>query len=307
VARQSNALNVQSLDLLETTVPQRKRKKGKPNLALIVGCSITAFIFLILIITPWIAPYNPATQDLANRLQGPSAEHWLGTDQLGRDLFTRILYGGRFSVTIAAVALLISAGLGTLLGVIAALRPGAIDETITRIADVLMSFPEMVVAMLVVAILGPNEWTLILALCIGGWTPFARLTRGVASEVNARGFIEAAHALGSSQSSIIFRHILPNSMSPLLAHGALRFGHKLITVGALSFLGLGVQPPSADWGAMLSEAREYMTSAPGLVFYPGLAVFITALGVTLIGQGLNSPRSGAGRKKKNRSAKQNGV
>ena len=297
---------LQSREAIERVLvagPAKPRaRRSRANVALITGSTLTILILVTLLITPWIAPYDPAAQDLANRLQGPSAAHWLGTDQLGRDLFSRLLHGGRFSVTVASIALLISAAIGTLLGVLAALKPGPVDEVITRVSDILMSFPEMIIAMLVVAILGPSEFSLVLALCLNGWTPFARLTRGVASEINARGFIEAAHALGSSQSTIIFRHVLPNSMSPLLAHGALRFGHKLITVGALSFLGLGIQPPAADWGAMLSEAREYLTTAPNLVFWPGLAVFVTALGVTLIGQGLNTRRKTTAKRTKKQPA-----
>lgn len=265
--------------------------RARQPVPLVVGSIVLGIILILLVLTPWIAPHEPATQDLSNRFAGPSADHWLGTDQLGRDLLTRILYGGRFSVTVAAAALVLCATLGTLLGVVAALNRGALDEVITRVADVLLAFPEMIVALLVVAILGPSSGTLVFALVIAGWTPFARLARGVAAEVNSRDFIEAAHALGSSRSHVIFVHVLPNSMSPLLAHSALRFGHMLITVGALSFLGLGVQPPNADWGSMLADAQPYMTQSPGLVIYPGLAVFVTALSVTLMGQGLNTRRN----------------
>lgn len=266
----------------------RSRVPGsKRPLSLTIGVTMLATVVVILVLTPLIAPYDPAQQDLVQRLQGPSSEHLLGTDQLGRDLLTRIMYGGRFSVTIAAAALVLSATIGTALGVIAAISGKAVDEIITRIADVLLAFPEMIVAMLIVAIFGPSQTTLVIALVIGGWTPFARLARGIAMEINAREFIEAARALGCSRSFIVSRHVLPNARSPLLAHAALRFGHMLITVGALSFLGLGVQPPDADWGAMLAEAQPYMTSQSGLMVFPGLAVFLTALSVTLIGQGLN--------------------
>lgn len=257
-------------------------------LALLIGSTMLTVIVVVLLLTPWIAPHDPATQDLLRRLEGPSSTYWLGTDHLGRDLFTRILYGGRFSVTIAAVALVLASTIGTVLGVAAAIYRGPFDELVTRVADVLLAFPEMVVAVLIVAIMGPSQGTLVFALVIAGWTPFARLARGVAIEISAREFVEAARALGCSMPFIIFRHVMPNAMAPLLAHAALRFGHMLITVGALSFLGLGVQPPDADWGAMLSEAQPYMTRQTGLMVYPGLAVFVTALSVTLIGQGINS-------------------
>lgn len=257
---------------------------------LTLGVFILGAVLLILLVTPLIAPHDPAAQDLANRLQPGGGEHLIGTDQLGRDLLTRVMYGGRFSVTIAAITLAICAVFGTLLGFLCARRRGVLDEVVMRVSDVLLAFPEMIVAMFIVSILGASEVTLIVALVIGGWTPFARLARGVALEIEGKDFIEAARGLGCSTRFIVLRHVLPNALSPLLAHAALRFGHKLITVGALSFLGLGVQPPAADWGSMLADAQPFMTRAPWLVLWPGLAIFVTALSVTLIGQGLNTKR-----------------
>ena len=247
-------------------------------------------VVAVIALTPWIAPHDPAVQDLANRLQGPSSRHWLGTDQLGRDVLSRLMWGGRFSVSIAAVTLVITATLGTLVGIVCARVKGAFDEVVMRVSDVLLAFPEMIVAMFLVSIVGAGYGTLVLALVIGGWTPFARLARGLALEINSRDFIEAAESLGFSRRFIVLRHLLPNASGPLLAHASLRFGHKLITVGALSFLGLGVQPPAADWGSMLAAGLPYMTRSSGLVVFPGLAIFVTALSVTLIGQGINVRR-----------------
>lgn len=257
---------------------------------LVAGGVVLGVVVVVLLLTPWIAPSDPAQQDLTQRFAGSSSAHWLGTDQLGRDLLTRLMYGGRFSVTIAGITLAISAVLGTLLGILCARVRGAFDEFLMRVCDVLLAFPEMIVAMFVVSILGASKTTLILALAVGGWTPFAKLARGVALEVDARGFIEAARALGCSRRFIVLRHLLPNSLNPLMAHAALRFGHKLITVGALSYLGLGVQPPAADWGSMLATAQPFLSQAPHLVVYPGLAIFVTALSVTMIGQGINARR-----------------
>ena len=276
----------------QPTTPRTRRRwslRGQP-LSLVIGVSVFTAVVVLLAITPLIAPHDPATQDLTNRLAGSSSEHWLGTDQLGRDELSRLLYGGRFSVTIAAITLAICAVTGTLLGILCARVRGALDEVVMRICDVLLAFPEMIVAMFVVSVAGANPVSLVVALVIGGWTPFAKLARGVALEVDARSFIEAARALGCSRRFIVMRHLLPNSLSPLMAHGALRFGHKLITVGALSFLGLGVQPPDADWGSMLAAAQPYLSTHPTLMIYPGLAIFITALSVTMIGQGINSKR-----------------
>jgi peptide/nickel transport system permease protein len=262
--------------------------------SLLVGVTVFGFVLVALILTPWIMPLDPAAQDLARRLAPGSAEHLLGTDQLGRDVLSRLMDGGRFSVSIAAIALAICAVSGTLIGIVCARRRGRFDEFVMRVTDVLLAFPEVIVALFLVAVLGANYLTLILALVIGGWTPFARLARAITLEIDSRDFIEAARALGCSPRFIVFRHVLPNALSPLMAHAALRFGHKLITVGALSYLGLGVQPPDADWGSMLADAQPYLTSTPGLVIYPGLAIFVTALSVTLIGQGINARRNRRG-------------
>ena len=258
--------------------------------SLSVGTLLLAAVVVVLLLAPWIAPHDPTAQNLAGRLAPSDGAHLLGTDQLGRDVLSRLMDGGRFSVSIAALTLAISAVTGTLIGIVCARRRGALDEFVMRLTDVLLAFPEIIVAMFLVAVLGTNYVTLVLALVIGGWTPFARLARGLALEIESKDFIEAARALGCSPSFIVVRHVLPNAMSPLLAHAALRFGHKLITVGALSFLSLGVQPPDADWGSMLADGQPYMTRSPGLVVYPGLAIFVTALSVTLIGQGISRRR-----------------
>jgi len=251
------------------------------------GVVLLATIVLILLLTPWIAPYDPAAQDLPNRLAGPSAEHWLGTDHLGRDVLSRLMWGGRFAVTIAAITLVICAVTGIVIGALAARRGGWLDELVMRTVDVLICFPDVVIALFLIAIFGTGYGTLIAALTITGWTPFARLMRGLALEINAKDYVEAAEILGSPKTYIVFRHLIPNAIRPVLAMGFLRFGHKLITVGALSYLGLGVQPPDSDWGAMLLDAQPYMERAPLLGILPGAAIFLTALSVTMIGQGID--------------------
>jgi peptide/nickel transport system permease protein len=252
-----------------------------------VGVVLFTFIVVILLLTPWIAPYDPADQDLTNRLAGPSSEHWFGTDDLGRDVLSRLMWGGRFSMTIAAITLVICAVSGIIIGAVAARRGGAFDEIVMRTVDVMICFPDVVVALFLIAIFGTGYGTLILALTITGWTPFARLMRGLALDINSRDFVEAAEILGAPKTYIVFRHILPNAVRPVLAMAFLRFGHKLITVGALSYLGLGVQPPDSDWGAMLFDAKPYIETNPTLGILPGLAIFVAALSVTMIGQGLD--------------------
>lgn len=254
------------------------------------GTALLVLILTLLVLTPWIAPHDPATQDLTNRLAGPSAEHWFGTDHLGRDVLSRLMWGGRFSVTIAAITLVICAVTGGIIGALAARRGGWLDELVMRSVDVLICFPDVVVALFLIALFGTGYGTLIAALTITGWTPFARLMRGLALEINSKDYVEAAEILGSPKTYIVFRHVIPNAVRPVAAMGFLRFGHKLITVGALSYLGLGVQPPDSDWGAMLLDAQPYMERSPGLGILPGAAIFLTALSVTMIGQGLDIKR-----------------
>ena len=201
-------------------------------------------------------------------------------------MLSRLLDGGRFSVTIALITLVLSVVIGTVIGALSARVGGWFDEVVMRTVDLLLCFPEVILALFLTAILGPGYTTLVLALTIVGWTPFARLARGLALEVNSRDFIAAAEVLGCRKRFIVIRHMVPNVIRPIAAITFLRFGHKLITVGGLSFLGLGVQPPDSDWAAMLAAALPYMERMPLLAIAPGMAIFVTAVSVTMIGQGL---------------------
>ena len=248
-----------------------------------------AVVILVLIVAavaaaPWLAPFPPDDQNLAARLAPPSATHWLGTDHLGRDTLSRLLDGGRFSLVVAALATVLTGVIGLVVGVLSARRKGWLDEFFTRTNDVLLALPEMVVALFIVAAMGTGFTSLMVALTVTGWTPFARLARTLAYDVSARGFVEAARVVGCSPSFIIFRHILPHLAAPMLGQATLRFGQLLISVGALSYLGLGVQPPQSDWGSMLAAAQPYAERAPWGIIAPGLAVFLVALCMTLIGQ-----------------------
>lgn len=251
------------------------------------GAAIFLVIILLLVIAPWISPYDPAKQNLRLRLNAPSAIYWLGTDHLGRDVLSRLLIGGRFTVTIAAITVILSVVIGTFIGIISGRSRGILDEVLMRIVDLLIAIPDVVIAIFLVAIFGPGYGTLIASLTIVGWTPFARLARGLTLSINSREYIRAAEVLGCTRRFIIFRHIIPNTIWPIAAVAFLRFGHKLITVGGLSFLGLGVQPPAADWALMLADAQAYAERMPVLVIAPGLAIFLAALSVTWIGHGLN--------------------
>ncbi len=245
-----------------------------------------ALIALIALFAPLLAPYDPNDQNLTARLELPSLAHPLGTDHLGRDVLSRLLMGSRFSLAITTVSVLISGVFGTLVGAFAGRAGGATDEAAMRVVDVVLVFPDLVVAFALASMLQQGFSTIVLAVTIFAWTPYARLARAVTLEVNTREFMEAAVALGSTPLFILRKHILPNIMDPVLAMGFLRFGQLIITIAGLSYLGVGAQPPTPDWGAMLWEAQPYMRRVPTLTLIPGAAIFITALSVTLLGQRL---------------------
>jgi ABC-type dipeptide/oligopeptide/nickel transport system permease subunit len=268
-----------------------RRFLGTRHWTFAVGCVIFGTILAVLILGPTIWALEPAKQDIIQRLKPPSAQFWLGTDHLGRDVFARLVEGGRFTVTIAAVSVMISVVIGVMIGILAGRLGGWFEEISMRLVDLLIAIPDTVIAIFLVAIFGPGNVTLIVALTIVGWTPYARLSRGLALQVNAMDYIRAAEVLGMTRGFILLRHFLPNLIRPISAVTFLRFGHKLITVGGLSYLGLGVQPPAPDWGLMLAGAQPYLDRAPMLMIAPGLAIFITALSVTWIGHGLEIDRT----------------
>lgn len=260
------------------------------------GAVLLTLVLIMVCFARWLAPYDPVAQDLLSRLQPPSAAHWLGTDHLGRDVLSRLLVGGQFAVTISAITVSISLVVGTLIGVVAGRTGGLLDEVAMRVVDLLIAIPDVVIAIFLIGVFGPNYGTLILSLTLIGWTPYARLARGLAKEVNAREYIRAAEVLGMKRSFVILRHIVPNTIRPLAAISFLRFGHKLITVGGLSYLGLGVRPPNPDWGLMMADAQPYLERAPILMVAPGAVIFLAALGVTWIGHGMEIESRGARRR-----------
>jgi ABC-type dipeptide/oligopeptide/nickel transport system permease subunit len=253
----------------------------------IIGLTIFGVIILASILAPYLTQYDPTDQVLRDRLQLPSATHLLGTDALGRDVYARILYGGRQALIISFVSVFINATIGTIIGALASRRAGTLsDEILMRAIDLFLSFPSIIIALMVVVALKPGFWALVLALTITGWTPYARLARAVGLEIASQTYIEAAAATGESEFLIMRKHILPNTLGPILAQVFLRFGHTLLTIAGLSYLGIGIQPPTPDWGAMLADAQAFMVRVPTLILSPGLVIFITTLSVTLAGQGL---------------------
>ncbi len=252
-----------------------------------IGFPIVLVFIILGLIAPLIAPYNPVKGNLSEALQPPSSKHWFGTDQLGRDIFSRTIYGARISLIVAFTGILLAVIAGVLYGAASGYAGGNIDEALMRIIDILLAFPDILLAILVAAIVGPGLLNVIIAVGAYNFPQFARITRGAVLAVKELEYVEAAEAIGESSFSILFRYILPNSMYPVVVHGTLRTGASILTAAALSFLGLGVQPPTPEWGAMINEAMKYLDIAPQMWIFPGIFLTVTVLGFNLMGDGLN--------------------
>lgn len=225
----------------------------------------------------------------ANRLHGPSAEHPMGTDELGRDIFGRVVYGARISLTVGSIAVTISVIVGILLGAISGFYGRYIDAIIMRITDMFLAFPYILFAILILAITPPERrgiWAVILAIGLLGWPSFTRLFRSSVLSVKENDYVDAGRALGASDWRLMFRHIAPNALAPVIVYATMSIGGTILTEAALSFLGIGVQPPNISWGRMIEDGRGYLVSHPGLVFWPGLAILTTVLAFTLLGDGI---------------------
>ena len=265
----------------------RGHMRGNP--LLVVGGIMAAVIVLIALLAPILARYpadaGSATHPLSV-LSPPSANHLFGTDQVGRDILSRVLYGARVSPLIAAFVLLISCVIGIPLGLAAGFFGGVIDEVIMRVTDVFLAFPALLLALAFVSVLPPSLTSTTLAIAIAWWPWYTRLIRGQAASVAGRPYIESCRALGISRRRIIFRHILPNAITPLIVQISLDVGGVILTAAALSFLGLGAQDPTPDWGLMVSQGQSYFTTMWWLVTFPGLAILLTAVAFNLLGDGL---------------------
>ncbi len=261
-------------------------RRLRRNRAAVVGAAVVAVFVLLAIFAPLLVPYDPLQGRLQDRLQTPSLAHWFGTDELGRDLFSRIIYGARISLQIQIVAVSLSLLIGVTLGAVGAYLGGQVDNLIMRAMDVLLAFPSIFLALAIIAALGTGLFNLMLAAGISTIPAFARIVRGSILQLKEREFVEAALALGSRSGRILFRHLLPNSLAPLIVQATLRMATVLLTAAGLSFLGLGVQPPTPEWGAMLSNARSYLIVAPHVATIPGLAIMVVVVGFNLFGDGL---------------------
>ena len=252
-----------------------------------IGMVIVSIVLLVAIVTPIVDPYNPKIDsDLENSRQPPSWEHIMGTDNLGRDIFRRILHGARLSVSVGVVAVLISGIGGTFLGLVSGYFGGTTDMVIMRFMDILMAFPGMLLAIAIVAARGTGLFNTIIALSVVGVSGYARLVRSMVLSLREREYVDAARMVGVRDPRIIFRHILPNSLAPIIISATMGIGGRILTAAALSFLGLGAQPPTPEWGVMISDGRPFLRTMPHMVFFPGMAIMFTVLGFSLLGDGL---------------------
>jgi peptide/nickel transport system permease protein len=251
-----------------------------------VGAAIVLTAVLAAVAGPWLVPFDPASQELALRLEGPSAAHWFGLDELGRDIFARVLSGARISLLVGLVVVGVSATIGIAMGSVAGYFGGRIDEAISRLIDVLLAFPGLLLAIAMVAVLGPSLTNVVLALSLIGWVGYARLVRGQVLRARELEFVQAARALGATTSRILTRHVIPTTLPAVTVQATLGMGGAILAEAALSFLGLGVQPPTPSWGTMLNYGRGHLLDAPHLTVFPGIAIAILVLGFNFLGDGL---------------------
>ena len=260
----------------------------------LAGGLLVLLLFIISALASMVASHDPDRPDPRNRLKPPSQEHILGTDSLGRDVFSRLVWGGRVSLKVGFVAVGIATAIGLLLGSLAGYYGGWVDSLVMRFCDLMLCFPSMFLILAVIAILEPSVWNVMIVIGLTGWMGVARLVRAEFMILKKRDFALAAKALGASDARIILRHLLPNAMAPILVAATLGVAGAILTESALSFLGLGVQPPVSTWGSMLADGKDYISRAWWLTFYPGLAILLTVLSYNLIGEGLRDaldPRS----------------
>ncbi|WP_078549836.1 nickel transporter permease [Litchfieldia alkalitelluris] len=258
----------------------------RKNKVAIVGMVIVLFFIILAVFAPWIAPQGIDDKELVKRLQPPSSEHWLGTDDFGRDILSRIIYGARISLWVGFFAVMASMVVGSFLGIVAGYYGRWIDTIISRVFDIMLAFPSILLAIAVVAILGPSLQNALIAIAIINVPNFGRLIRSKVLSVKEEEFITAAKSTGMRDARILFHHILPNSMAPIIVQGSLAIATAIIEAAALGFLGLGAQPPNPEWGKMLADSKNYLVQAPWTMIFPGLAIMLTVLGFNLMGDGL---------------------
>jgi len=277
------------------TFGRRLSSNARHNPLAALGVVLVVLFVVFAIFAPWIAPQDPAAINLPDRLNAPSHAHWFGTDELGRDILSRVIYGSRISMFVGGCVVLISLALGLIIGSIAGYYGGPIDRFVNVVLmNAFLSFPGILLAIAFVAFRGPGIFNLVLALSLGGWVGYARLVRGQVLAAREREFVEAARALGATDLRIVARHILPNIIQPVIVQAAIGMAGAILAEATMSFLGLGVPPPTSSWGTMLNDGRAHLFDAPHLVLFPALAVMLAVLSFNFIGDALRDyldPRS----------------
>lgn len=261
----------------------RSFKKSK---VAVVGAGIVLFFIIVAFIGPWIAPQGINEQDLPNRLQAPSVAHWFGTDDMGRDILSRIIHGARISLWVGFFSVIGSVVAGSILGIVAGYYGKWVDAVISRIFDIMLAFPSILLAIAVVSVLGPSLQNALIAIAIINIPNFGRLIRSKVLSIKEEEYITSAKAIGMQDIRILFSHILPNSMAPVIVQGTLAIATAIIEAAALGFLGLGAEAPAPEWGKMLADSKMYLINAPWTMIFPGIAIMLTVLGFNLMGDGL---------------------
>lgn len=249
----------------------------------LVAAILLVVLALTAVVGPFFMPYDPLTMDLESLKQPPSKAHWLGTDSKGRDILSRVVYGSRISLAVGIIASALSLCIGIFFGLIAGYFGGKIDSLLSQLFDIFLAFPSLLLAIGISAVMPPGLFSAMLAITLVGWAGFARLVRGITLSLKEQTYVEASQALGAAPARILYKHILPNALPLLLVAGSLRVGGFILLEAALSFLGLGVQPPTPTWGSMISLNRTYINSAPWMVIFPGIAISITVISFNIIG------------------------
>lgn len=261
-------------------------RRFKKNRGATVGLCLIGLLIFVALFAPVLAPHSPDALDLQTVCSPPSRDHWLGTDELGRDVLSRLIHGSRIVVVVAISATAVATAVGVVLGLVAGYYGGWVDTIIMRALDVLLAFPGFLLAIALVAFLGANTLNIVVVVGLTRIPRYARLIRGTVLSVREIEYVQASKAVGSPEIRTMLLHVLPNCIGPTLVYASLTFGDSILTISGLSFLGIGVQPPTADWGSMLSRGREYLMVAPWLAVCPGAAIFVTVMAINLTGDGL---------------------
>lgn len=264
----------------------RVMKQLRKNKVAMFGLAVMVVELVLALLSPWIIPYDYTAMDMMNCFSGPSAAHFFGCDDMGRDIFSRVLYGGRFSISIGIIAVAISATFGICIGSVAGFFGGQVDNIIMRLLDIIQAIPGMLLMIVISAVLGPGFFNTIIAMSVGSIPGMARMLRAQMMKERDNEYIEAAQSINCSKRRIIINHLLPNCISPIIVQATMGVAQTITMAAGLSFIGLGVQPPTPEWGAMLSASRQFIRQAPHLVIFPGLAIAVTVLALNLLGDGL---------------------